>query len=214
MTSQPPPQPPQPPAPPQPPGSPQSPQSPASQPIPAPRPAVSRRRFALGSVAVAAGGLGAWTAWRRYAPDRPDDDAVSLLLALNLPDAQGQPVALERWRGRPLVVNFWATWCPPCVEEMPELSALQTQFEASGLQILGIGIDSPDNIRQFSQTRPVVYPLLVAGAGGSELSRRFGNRSGGLPYTVVIDRRGRVTSRIIGRFKLADLRNAIESAIG
>lgn len=179
-----------------------------------PSPAVSRRRFAIGTVAVAAGGLGAWTAWRRYAPDRPDDDAVSLLLALNLPDAQGQPVALERWRGQPLVVNFWATWCPPCVEEMPELSALQTQFQASGLQILGIGVDSPDNIRQFSEARPVVYPLLIAGAGGSELSRRFGNRSGGLPYTVVIDRRGRVTNRIIGRFKLDDLRNAIESVTG
>ena len=121
---------------------------------------------------------------------------------------------LLKLRGRPLVVNFWATWCAPCIEEMPELSAFQQQYASAGLQILGIGIDSPDNILQFSKERPVVYPLLMAGAGGSELSRRFGNKAGGLPYTVVLDRKGRVTARMIGRFRTAELRSAIEAVIG
>lgn len=172
-----------------------------------------RRWLALATTAAVAGGLGAWTAWRRHAPGEPADEAAELLFALNLPDAQGAATGLGQWRGRPLVVNFWATWCPPCVEEMPELSELQTRFQDRGLQILGLGVDSPDNIRKFSVDRPVVYPLLIAGAGGSELARRFGNRSGGLPYTVIIDRNGKITRRIIGRFRYDDLRDSIEAIV-
>ncbi|MFA7665671.1 MAG: TlpA disulfide reductase family protein [Burkholderiaceae bacterium] len=173
-----------------------------------------RRWLALGTVGVIAGGLGALTAWRRYAPGSPDVEATELLFALNLPDAQGAPIGVGQWRGQPMVVNFWATWCAPCVEEMPELSELQSAYGPRGLQIIGLGIDSPDNIRKFSVERPVVYPLLVAGAGGSELTRRFGNQAGGLPYTVVVDRNGRITRRIIGRFRYADLRDAIEAVVG
>lgn len=173
-----------------------------------------RNWLALAAAGAAAGGLGAWSAWRHYSPDTPEAGATDLLFALNLPGTDDPAIDLGRWRGQPLVVNFWATWCAPCVEEMPELSELQQQYQAKGLQILGIGIDSPENIRKFSEQRPVVYPLLIAGAGGSELSRRFGNSSGGLPYTVVIDRSGRVQTRIIGRFKLDQLRGAIESVVG
>jgi thiol-disulfide isomerase/thioredoxin len=176
-------------------------------------PAPRRRLLTYGAVAVAAGAIGAWTAWHRLAPDEGDAEASKLLLALELPAADGQPVAIGQWRGRPLVVNFWATWCAPCIEEMPELSELQGIYETAGLQILGLGVDSPDNIRRFSRERPVDYPLLIAGAGGSELARRFGNQSGGLPYTVVVDRSGRITSRILGRFDLAELREAIDSVI-
>jgi thiol-disulfide isomerase/thioredoxin len=174
----------------------------------------ARRRLLFGAAAVAAGGLGAAVAWRRYAPDSGEAEAAHLLMALELPDTEGAPVALAQWRGRPIVVNFWATWCAPCVEEMPELSELQRQYEGGGLQVLGLGVDSPDNIRKFARERPVDYPLLIAGAGGSELARRFGNQSGGLPYTVVVDRSGRVVSRIIGRFDLAGLRESIESVLG
>ena len=172
-----------------------------------------RTWLALAAVGAAAGGLGAWSAWRHYSPDAPEAGVTDLLFALNLPGTDDPAIDLGQWRGKPLVVNFWATWCAPCVEEMPELSALQQQFQAKGLQVLGIGIDSPENIRKFSEQRPVVYPLFIAGAGGSELSRRFGNSSGGLPYTVVIDRNGRVQTRIIGRFKLEQLRDAIESVV-
>lgn len=173
-----------------------------------------RRWLAFATVAAVAGGLGAWTAWRRHAPGEGEIDAAELLFALNLPDAQGFATGLAQLRGKPLVVNFWATWCPPCVEEMPELDGLYREFEPKGLQVLGLGVDSPENIRKFVEQRPVAYPLLVAGAGGSELSRRFGNRAGGLPYTVVIDRSGRVTRRIVGRFRRQDLRDAIEAVAG
>ncbi len=179
-------------------------------------PLASRRRrwLAYGALAAGAGGLGTWSAWRRLAPHPAEHDAAALLFALNLPGVNGEPVTVSQWRGQPMVVNFWATWCAPCIEEMPELSALQQQFAPDRLQVVGIGIDSPENIERFSQARPVAYPLLVSGAGGSELSRRFGNDAGGLPYTVVIDRSGRVTQRIIGRFKLEHLREAIQAVVG
>jgi thiol-disulfide isomerase/thioredoxin len=111
-------------------------------------------------------------------------------LSLTLPDAAGQAQALAQWRGRILVVNFWATWCGPCVEEMPELSSLQSEHDPGQVQIIGIGVDSASNIAQFQAKSPVAYPLLVAGAGGIELSRNFGNEVGGLPFTVIIDARG------------------------
>ena len=170
-----------------------------------------KRRLWVSAAALALGfgGFGAWVAARRYRLDTADHSAVDLLFELTMPDAQGRDVQLAAWRGRPLVVNFWATWCPPCVGEMPELSEMQRDFADRGLQILGIGIDSDRNIRQFAEKMPMSYPLLVAGAGGSELTRRFGNPSGSLPFTAVVDREGRIRHRILGRFDNADLRASI-----
>ncbi len=173
------------------------------------------RRAWIGAAALALGfgGFGAWLAARRYRLDAADHSAVDLLFALTLPDAGGEDIALATWRGRPLVVNFWATWCPPCVSEMPELSELQNDYGERGLQILGIGIDSTDNIRQFAEKRPMSYPLLIAGASGSELTRHFGNTSGSLPFTAVVDRDGRIRHRILGRFDNTELRAAIAATL-
>jgi peroxiredoxin len=164
-----------------------------------------RRTWIAGGVAVGAAALGATLAWRRLAPGAPADDAVALLYGQTLPDAQGEPLALSRFAGRPLVLNFWATWCPPCVEEMPELSALHRELSPRGLQMLGIGIDSAPKIAEFARKTPVSYPLVVAGMGGTELSRRFGNGTGALPFTVLVDRRGGIAHRILGRVDIARL---------
>ncbi|MBN9429998.1 MAG: TlpA family protein disulfide reductase [Burkholderiales bacterium] len=166
-----------------------------------------------GAAALAAGALGAWVASKHYSLAQADQAATELLLALDVPDAEGQPHPLAPWRGHPLLVNFWATWCPPCVDEMPELSGLQREFSATPLKVVGIGIDSAANIRRFSQKSPMSYPLLVAGASGSELARRFGNGSGALPFTVVIDHQGRVRRRILGRFELASLRASVKDVL-
>lgn len=173
------------------------------------------RRVWIGAAALALGfgGFGAWVASRQYRLAGADHSAVELLLGLAMPDAQGREVQLAGWRGQPLVVNFWATWCPPCVVEMPELSEMQHDYAARGLQIIGIGVDSDKNIRQFAEKMPMSYPLLVAGAGGTELTRRFGNTSGSLPFTAVVDRDGRIRHRILGRFDNADLRAAIAATL-
>jgi thiol-disulfide isomerase/thioredoxin len=175
----------------------------------------ARRRWLVGGgLAVAAAGLGVWVGLRRLEPADAADEAVALLLAQSLPDAGGQPLALARFGGRPLVVNFWATWCAPCVEEMPELSALHTELSNKGLGMVGIGIDSAAKIAEFSARSPVSYPLVVAGMGGSELARRFGNQAGALPFTVLVDRRGQIAHRLLGRVDITRLKAMTEALVG
>lgn len=135
--------------------------------------------------------------------------AVAALFAQSLPDSMGNVRALAKWKGRALVVNFWATWCAPCVEEMPALSALQEELGEKRVQIIGIGIDAPGNIRQFAARYKIAYPLYVGGLGGADLSRSLGNQAGGLPYTVLIDPDGRITKTYLGRLRMNELRQDI-----
>ncbi|MEK9720526.1 MAG: TlpA disulfide reductase family protein [Quisquiliibacterium sp.] len=173
------------------------------------------KRRALTAVAVASGfaGLGGWVAWLRLEPGQPSLDASDLLYALNLPDHLGKGFALDRLRGKVVVLNFWASWCPPCIEEMPELAELHREIAPRNGTVIGIGIDSPSNIRQFAENRPVPYPLLVAGLGGTELAKRFGNQAGALPFTAVLDPQGRITLRKLGRIRLAELRSEVNALI-
>jgi thiol-disulfide isomerase/thioredoxin len=164
-----------------------------------------RRNWVFAGVGAGFAALGAGFAWWRIAPRESTSAAVELLLAQTMPDAAGRPFDFAALRGTPLVVNFWATWCAPCVDEMPELSEMHTELAPKGVQVVGIGIDSAANIAEFSRKLPVSYPLLVAGMNGTELARQFGNPSGALPYTVLIDRHGRVAHRILGRVKIEPL---------
>lgn len=156
-------------------------------------------------LAALAAGIGLYVGVAKFAP-MPQPAAVSDLFGQTLPDAGGQPHALARWRGKVLVVNFWATWCTPCVEEMPALTRLQTELNQKNVQILGIGIDTAANISEFSSRLKIGYPLYVAGMRGTELSRLFGNQSGGLPFTVLIDAGGQIKKTYLGRLKIDELR--------
>jgi thiol-disulfide isomerase/thioredoxin len=151
-------------------------------------------------------GIGAYFGFMRHTPVAADQGAVDHLFALQLSDSHGKPVALAQYKGKPLVLNFWATWCPPCVDEMPELNALQQELGSDKIRIVGIGIDSPSNIADFADKQKISYPLLVAGMGGTELSRRLGNKAGGLPFTVLIDAQGRARQQYLGRLKMDALR--------
>ncbi|MDC8758735.1 TlpA family protein disulfide reductase [Janthinobacterium fluminis] len=131
---------------------------------------------------------------------------VQALFAQSMADAAGKTQALGQWRGKAMIVNFWAPWCAPCVDEMPELSALQREMAGKNLQIIGIGIDSPANIAQFAGKFKIDYPVYVAGLEGTNLSRLFGNTAGGLPYTVLIGADGQVKKTYLGRLKFAELR--------
>ena len=181
---------------------------------PPPGGGTGRRGLLVGGLAVAAAGLGAVVGWQRLRPAEPADQAVSLLLGQTLPDAGGAPLPLSRFAGRTLVVNFWATWCAPCIEEMPELSALHAELRPRGLEMIGIGIDSPSKIAEFAAKHPVGYPLVVAGMGGSELARAFGNQAGVLPYTVLVGSGGRIAHRLVGRVDIARLREMATALLG
>jgi thiol-disulfide isomerase/thioredoxin len=136
-----------------------------------------------------------------------------LLDAQTFNDADGQPQPFAQWSDRVLVVNFWATWCAPCVEEMPALQRAQRSYEKRGVTIVGVGIDSSSNIRDFRSRLGLDLPLLAAGAGGSELGRALGNRAGALPFTVLIDRQGRIRQRKLGQIRGEELTAWIEAAL-
>lgn len=136
--------------------------------------------------------------------------AVENLFLQSLSDVHGAPQLLGKWRGKPLVVNFWATWCTPCVEEMPELVVLQEELTDRKIQVIGIGIDSIANIKDFSNRLKVSYPLYVGGMAGTELTRKFGNNSASLPYTVLISGDGKVIKTYLGKLNMTELRRDID----
>ena len=148
-----------------------------------------RSLLAVGVLAATAGaGLARW----RLTPKTARSQEIEAFWSSRFEQPSGAELDLKALRGQPLLVNFWATWCPPCVAEMPELEQLQAERGSKGLQIVGIGIDSPSNIRDFSEKHKITYPLLVGGLQGTEVSRSFGNEAGGLPFTVLIGSDGTV----------------------
>jgi thiol-disulfide isomerase/thioredoxin len=138
-------------------------------------------------------------------------NAVNQLWAAKVTNADGAPQSLAGFKGHPVVVNFWASWCGPCVEEMPSLSALHKEYAKKGIEFVGVGVDSDKNIKAFLQKVPVNYPIYVAGFGGADLARAFGNNAGGLPYTVVIDAKGVVRSTKLGQIKPDELKRTLDA---
>ncbi len=111
----------------------------------------------------------------------------------SLPDIDGKTRKLSEWDGKVLVVNFWATWCPPCRKETPAFVELQEQYGAKGLQFIGVAIDERDNVEDFADTYGVNYPMLLGDLEAINTSKAYGNRFGTLPYTVIIDRQGKIS---------------------
>lgn len=188
--------------------------------------AMKRRTIIFGGAGLAAIATTAWLAWQstsRRAPaanravgmpgsaPRKLEPNPRALYEATLPDLTGRPVALKRLLGRPVVANFWATWCAPCVEEMPHLDALSKSF--SNIQFVGIGIDTASNISQFVTKIPVSYPLYVAGHAGIALVRELGNAAGGLPFTVLLDAEGRIFDSILGQVSPEDLSARIDRLV-
>jgi thiol-disulfide isomerase/thioredoxin len=138
-------------------------------------------------------------------------DAVGQLWAAAVTNPDGKPQSLAIYKGRPVVVNFWASWCGPCVEEMPELSSLQREYAKKGIQFIGVGVDSAANIKTFLKKVPVDYPIYISGFGGADIARAFGNTAGGLPYTVVIDANGTVRATKLGQIKPDELRRTLNA---
>lgn len=136
--------------------------------------------------------------------------ATTALFAAQFPDADGDMQALSQWQGKVLVVNFWATWCPPCREEMPELSALQDRLREQGLVVLGIATDDVAKMQQFAREAPVSYPLLAGDFEAMNLAASLGNGKGVLPYSVVIRRDGSIAGVYLGRLDMRVLEQDIE----
>lgn len=161
------------------------------------------------AIGLIGGAIGMYVGHKQSTPLTPQSGAAQQLMSLSLNDSQGAMQKLSQWQGKFLVVNFWATWCTPCVQEMPELSALQKELGGNKIQLIGMGIDSPGNIADFAKKYQISYPLLVAGMEGTELSRQMGNQAGGLPFTVLIAPDGSVLKSYLGRLNIEQLRGDI-----
>lgn len=173
----------------------------------------SRRRDALilGTAGVAAAAAGALAGVFGLQAR----SGAAQLLGARFTDLDGRSRRLlDAAKGRALLCNFWATWCAPCREEIPLLVAAKQELPSTRVEIVGIGIDSVDKIRQFAATYKINYPLLVADATAVSLLHALGNKSGGLPYTVALDGNGALTERRLGALKEADLRQVLARLVG
>lgn len=163
------------------------------------------RRWLLGG---AVGGVlaaaGAW--WQYRQPGMPQQEQVDVPAAelaafWTAPwlDPSGAALQVQRFQGCPLLINFWATWCPPCVDELPLLNTFFQQNKAKGWQVLGLAVDRAEMVQRFLRQNPIDFPVAMAGLGGAELARTLGNVSGGLPFTVVVNGAGAIAQRKLGR---------------
>jgi thiol-disulfide isomerase/thioredoxin len=154
--------------------------------------------------AAAAAGVG-WQVWRERQRQEQAERGLASLWPLRFPRPEGGELALADFRGRPLLINFWAPWCPPCVKELPALNRFQKAFAAQGWQVVGLAIDEPPPVRAFLKKLPLDFPVGIAGFAGADLSRRLGNADGALPFTVILDAAGHVARRQLGESQYEDL---------
>lgn len=169
-----------------------------------------RQLLAVAGVAVTAAAGGAAFAWWQRTSSTAVPDAVvtapaAAFLQQSFQTADGTALSMSDFRGRPLLVNFWASWCAPCVEEMPMLDAFFAAHRAHGWQLVGLAADQAPAVQRFLQTTPVSFPIALVGFNGIQLSKQLGNDAGGLPFTLLFDPTGRIRQRKLGQLSRSEL---------
>jgi thiol-disulfide isomerase/thioredoxin len=169
-----------------------------------------RRNLVVGGlVAGTALGAGAFVA-ARVLKRSPEADALE---NARFVDLQGKPRTLTEWRGKVVVANFWATWCAPCLEEIPLLVAIRRAYAQKMVEVVGIAIDQAAKVQQFAAKMQIDYPILLAETQGVDLIRTLGNRSGGLPFTVFLDRAGTPARTKIGVLRQPELDSVLAALV-
>ncbi len=125
-------------------------------------------------------------------------------------DLEGQLRNISEWDGQVLLINFWASWCPPCKKEMPAFIELQQQYAEQGFRVIGIALDDQQSVQDFADTIGVNYPLLIAEYDGIDLSRSYGNHVGALPFSAFVDRQGKVVSTHMGELSKTEVEAIIK----
>jgi thiol-disulfide isomerase/thioredoxin len=169
------------------------------------RSSLVRRRWLVGAVAGAAALSGAGLAWRIFQSQTTSPTAEAALWQQEFGTPDGGVLRMAVLRGKPVLLNFWATWCPPCVEELPLLNRFYQENIANGWQAVGLAVDQLEPVKRFLRQTPLTFPVAMAGLPGIDLSRSLGNLSGGLPFTVVLGSNGLVAHRKIGKVTVNDL---------
>jgi thiol-disulfide isomerase/thioredoxin len=163
-----------------------------------------RRRRVVGAVAAAAALAGVGLAWQQK-NSASSRNTQPELWKLSFDTPAGPALHMQTFAGKPLLVNFWATWCPPCIEEFPLLDRFYVENAGNGWQVVGLAVDQPAPVEAFLRHVPVRFPIAMAGMAGIELSRTMGNLGGGLPFTLVLGSNGQVLHRKMGRISPNDL---------
>lgn len=164
----------------------------------------SSRRLLLGT-AVLAAIAGSVLNWSRLRPRTLTPEATQALWSAEFDQADGQMLRLSEFKGKPLVLNFWATWCTPCIEEMPLLNAFFQENQSKSWQVIGLAIDQPSAVKRFLKQYPVGYPIGMAGLGGTELVKKLGNSEGSLPFTLVLNARGDLLVQKLGKLSSQEM---------
>lgn len=186
-----------------------TPDTPPENPATVPAIHASRRHWLTAGIAATAGAAGLATAWWQMqalaqSPSKAAADGDIFKLKFDAPS--GPALDMARFQGKPLLVNFWATWCPPCIEELPLIDAFYKEHATKGWQVVGLAADQPNAARQFLIKKPLTFPIGIIGLKGIELSKSLGNLTGGLPFSVVYGADGKVAQRKIGKLSEADLK--------
>jgi len=166
-------------------------------------------------IATALAGVAGYSLQQYLATDKADAAArVDSVIGQPRPefamlDLDGHLRNVKEWDGQVVLLNFWATWCPPCMREIPGFIEMQRELSGQGFQIVGVAVDNEDAVRDFATANNVNYPLLPGDADSIELADRYGNRSGGLPYSVLIDKNGNISDTITGELDKTRLRHLL-----
>jgi thiol-disulfide isomerase/thioredoxin len=160
----------------------------------------------VGAVAAAAG---AGAAWWFGGPAPASAPVPQRLWDQRFARPGGGDLVMSDWRGRPLVINFWATWCAPCVSELPALDRFHKTQGEQGWRVIAIAIDGPEQVREFLRRLPVTMPVGIAGVAAMELARELGNRQGALPFTVCVAPSGRIVWQKLGETNFDELRGLV-----
>jgi thiol-disulfide isomerase/thioredoxin len=166
-----------------------------------------RRGWLAAAAGLALAGAGAGLAWRTsQRQSQALAEAEGSFWQQHFAQLDGAMLATVSFKGKPLVLNFWATWCPPCVEELPLLNAFFSENHGNGWQVFGLAVDQAAPVKRFLAQSPLSFPVALAGFRGLDLSKSLGNLSGGLPFTVVFGPEGTVLHRKMGKLTPDDLR--------
>ena len=167
--------------------------------------AVSRRHWILAGLGVSAGLAGAMVAWQKFQPHAVMDEAIQNFWSQEFEKPEGGTLFMKALLGKPLLINFWATWCPPCIEELPLIDAFFNQNKSKSFQVVGLAVDQPSMVRRYLSQRPLSFPVGLAGFNGTELGKTLGNSQSVLPFSVIFDAKGRLLAQKAGKLDQSDL---------